>query len=386
MNQKIRHWTEGVQFDDNAREQVERTASMPFVEPWVAVMPDVHWGKGSTVGSVIPTQGALIPAAVGVDIGCGMEAVRTRLTANDLDEGRLRSTYERILELVPVGRGQHDVARHLEPGILSYMPRVFDEPRWREKALLQIGTLGGGNHFIEICLDESDHVWVVLHSGSRGIGNAIGSYYIKKAQEEMAKYFIELPDVNLAYLPECTPLFDDYVSAMEWAQQYASINRSQILFLVANALMEEFDGPKAISWPPGDHIISCHHNYTTRENHMGKNLWITRKGAVSARKGQLGIIPGSMGDRSYIVRGKGNPLSFCSCSHGAGRAMGRKEAEREVTANEHAARLEGVVCDSSAATIDETPAAYKPIDAVMAAQTDLVEVVHTLKQVLCVKG
>lgn len=394
----IKMWTDGVPVEDGAVKQLERIAEMPFVWPHVAVMPDVHIGKGATVGSVIPSLGAIIPAAVGVDLGCGMCAVRTSMTSSDLPDN-LSSLRSAIEAAVPHGRtdggGAHDRGRWgdvpdrvaiswmgLEPTwkrILSKHPKVHGRSGVTAEHL---GTLGTGNHFIEVCLDEADRVWVMLHSGSRGVGNRIGSYFIEKAKEEMKRWFINLPDWDLAYLPDGSEYFTDYVEAVSWAQSFAAENRELMLEAVVKAMKNELK-PK---FDLTDEVVNCHHNYISKENHFGKNVWVTRKGAVSARAGQRGIIPGSMGTKSYIVMGKGNADALCSCSHGAGRRMSRGEASRTFTLADHRAATEGVECRKDKGVIDETPGAYKDIDTVMAAQSDLVSVLHTLKQVLCVKG
>lgn len=393
----IKAWVDGVQFEDAARSQVENVASLPFIYKYVALMPDVHWGMGATVGSVIATKGAIIPAAVGVDIGCGMISVCTSLHASDLPDTLLplRSSIEAA---VPHGRtdngGRNDVGAwrgetskfvNASWGSLQerYAAILAKHPRAEhQRPLGQLGTLGTGNHFIEVCLDEEQRVWVMLHSGSRGCGNKIGTYFIEKAKEEMRRWFINLPDVDLAYLPEGSELFNDYIEAVSWAQDYAFQNRWIMLDAALTALKLQVTRPFTLL----GQAINCHHNYVSRERHFGENVLVTRKGAVRAREDELGIIPGSMGARSYIVKGKGNRESFCSCSHGAGRAMSRGEAKRRFSVADHVAATEGVECRKDESVVDETPAAYKDIDAVMAAQTDLVEVVHTLKQVLCVKG
>ena len=392
----IKMWTRGVPVDDKARVQLSRAAQMPFVFKHVAVMPDVHVGIGATVGSVIPTKGAVIPAAVGVDIGCGMMAARTSLVASDLPDSLegIRAAIERA---VPhgreVARGSRDKGSWGDPppaivdawatlaqrfaNIVAKYPKL-------EKAnhLVHLGTLGTGNHFIELCLDEAQRVWVMLHSGSRGIGNAIGTFFIELAKKDMRKWHINLPDEDLAYFPEGTDHFDDYVEAVEWAQDFARLNRRMMMSNVLAALRGQIAKP----FDAELEAVNCHHNYVTRENHFGENVLVTRKGAVRAAKGVMGIIPGSMGAKSFIVRGLGNPESFDSCSHGAGRVMSRNEAKRLVTLDEHIADTAGVECRKDEGVIDETPRAYKPIEAVMAAQADLVEIVHTLKQVVCVKG
>lgn len=406
MGGHIKAWINGVQLEEAARKQLDNVASLPFIFKHLAVLPDVHWGMGATVGSCIPTKGALIPAAVGVDIGCGMSAIKTSLTASDLPDN-LHTLRTEIEKRVPHGRtnnggeGDRGAWHNVPAEIFNILKTDIDGvnsankleeilkkhselgKHWSiERAAKHIGTLGTGNHFIEICLDENQNVWVMLHSGSRGIGNRIGTYFIEKAQKECAKWFIPLPDKDLAYLPEGTPLFDDYVEAVSWAQNFAKINRKFIMDNALAALGAIITKP--FSCDCG--AVSCHHNYVSKENHFGENVWITRKGAVSARKDQLGIIPGSMGVKSYIVRGKGNPESFCTCSHGAGRSMSRNEAKKTFSLEDHARATDGVECRKDVSVIDETPGAYKPIDAVMAAQKDLVEIVHTLKQVVCVKG
>lgn len=392
----IKAWTRGVQVEESAKQQLRNLASMPFIHKHVAAMPDVHWGMGATVGSVIATKGAIIPAAVGVDIGCGMMAQRTTLTASDLPDNLfwLRSEIERR---VPHGRtnngGQGDRGAWGEPVIGQALAEkieslnVIVEKHKKiadaaKRAPMHAGTLGGGNHFIEICLDEEQRVWVMLHSGSRGIGNRIGSYFIEKAKEEMRRWFVNLPDQDLAYLPIGSEFFKDYCEAVEWAQGFALLNRELMMKAALEALSVAV--PKEFSCDC--EAVNCHHNYVSWERHFGENVMVTRKGAVSAKDGQLGIIPGSMGAKSFIVRGKGNRESFMSCSHGAGRAMSRGEAKRRFTLEDHAKATEGVECRKDADVIDETPAAYKSIDAVMEAQADLVDIVHTLKQVVCVKG
>lgn len=392
----IKAWTRGVQVEETAKQQLRNLAAMPFIHKHVAAMPDVHWGMGATVGSVIATKGAIIPAAVGVDIGCGMMAQRTTLVASDLPDN-LHALRTEIEKRVPHGRtnngGPGDRGAWGEPisshaltekmvalvAIVDKHPKIADAAR---RAPLHAGTLGTGNHFIEVCLDEEQRVWVMLHSGSRGIGNRIGSYFIEKAKEEMRRWFVNLPDQDLAYLPQGSEYFKDYCEAVEWAQGFALINRQMMMTAAITALgiavPKQFD--------VDCEAVNCHHNYVSWERHFGENVMITRKGAVSAKEGQMGIIPGSMGAKSFIVRGKGNRESFMSCSHGAGRAMSRGEAKRRFTLEDHAKATEGVECRKDADVIDETPAAYKSIDAVMAAQDDLVTVEHTLKQVVCVKG
>lgn len=394
----IKGWTNGVPVEAEALRQLENIANLPFVHSHVAVMPDVHFGKGATVGSVIATHGAIIPAAVGVDIGCGMIAVKTSLTASDLPDSLLELRLE-IESAVPHGRtdngGVNDRGAWGNPGgaalkIMNEMGDGLDRiiesnPKLQKaakRAVNHLGTLGGGNHFVEICLDTANCVWVMLHSGSRGIGNAIGSRFIEIAKEDMRKYFINLPDADLSYLPEGTKHFDDYVFAVSWAQKFAEQNRRLMLQNVLNAMRYVIKVP----FVADQLAVNCHHNYVNIEKHFGKEVFLTRKGAVSAKTGQLGIIPGSMGAKSFIVRGKGNSQSFNSCSHGAGRVMSRTEAKKVFTLDDHAKATAGIECRKDAEVIDETPGAYKDIDAVMAAQSDLVEVLFQLRQVLCVKG
>lgn len=392
----IKMWTRGVPVDDRARQQLAAAAKMPFIFRHVAAMPDVHVGIGATVGSVIPTKGAIIPAAVGVDIGCGMIAARTSLLASDLPDN-LEGVRARIEQAVPhgrdVGRGKRDKGSWGAPPpdivaawatLAERFKRITAKYPKLEKAntLVHLGTLGTGNHFIELCLDEEARVWVMLHSGSRGVGNAIGSYFIELAKEDARRWHLNLPDQDLAYFPEGTEHFDDYVEAVGWAQDYAALNRRMMMTNVIAALRQAIPKPFEAELE----AVNCHHNYVTRENHFGENVLVTRKGAVRAATGVMGIIPGSMGAKSFIVRGLGNPESFHSCSHGAGRVMSRTQAKREVTLEEHAAATAGVECRKDEGVIDESPRAYKPIEAVMAAQSDLVEIVHTLKQVVCVKG
>ena len=390
----IRMWTRGVPVEAEAKQQLANAARLPIVFHHIAAMPDVHFGIGATVGSVIPTIRAIIPAAVGVDIGCGMIACKTTLVATDLPDGLapLRDAIERA---VPHGR----VPGARDPGSWHDVPGTVDQA-WSPLAAPfdaltrdfpklaktnhrnHLGTLGGGNHFIEICLDEEGAVWVMLHSGSRGVGNAIGTMFIELARQDAMRNDVHLPDRDLAYFSEGAAHFDDYLRAVEWAQEFARVNREVMLRHVIGAMK------RIVPKPFETHVeaVNCHHNYVQREHHFGEDVFVTRKGAVSAKLGELGIIPGSMGARSYIVRGKGNPESFTSCSHGAGRTMSRNEAKRRFTLADHRAATEGVECRKDADVIDETPAAYKDIDAVIAAQADLIDVVHTLKQVVCVKG
>jgi tRNA-splicing ligase RtcB len=392
----IKMWTDGVPVEDGAVEQLRRTAALKFVQG-VAVMPDVHVGIGATVGSVIATRHAIIPAAVGVDIGCGMAAARLNISADHLPDNlfAIRSAIEKA---VPHGRtdngGKNDRGAWGElPGNYSPLVETLDKkfakikdkyPRLGTGNMYNhLGTLGSGNHFVELCVDKLDNVWVMLHSGSRGPGNRIGQFFIQKAKEEMERWFIHLPDRDLAYLPAGSEYFQDYCDAVSWAQTFAFSNRTVMMEQVMSALRHGFNRPDlAVT----DVAVNCHHNYISRERHFGEDVIVTRKGAVSARKGEFGIIPGSMGARSFIVKGKGNLESYHSCSHGAGRKMSRTEAKKTFTLEDHIRATEGVECRKDEDVIDETPMAYKDIEAVMKAQEDLVEVVAELKQVLCVKG
>lgn len=391
----IKAWIRGVPVADAARQQLNNLASLPFIHKHIAAMPDVHWGMGATVGSVIATKGAIIPAAVGVDIGCGMAAQRTSLTASDLPDSlkELRSEIERRIphgrthnggprdqgawnDRAPAARGNTELTELL--GQLKILTQKHPRlERAAQRALKHAGTLGTGNHFVEVCLDEIDRVWVMLHSGSRGIGNAIGTYFIERAKEDMRRW-----QINLAYLSEGSDLFDEYCEAVEWAQNFARVNRDLMMTAALEALRVAVPKPFTLD----ESAVNCHHNYVSWEHHFGESVMVTRKGAVRARKDDLGIIPGSMGARSFIVRGKGNEESFCSCSHGAGRIMSRTQAKKQFTVEDHIKATEGVECRKDSDVIDETPGAYKDIDAVMAAQSDLISVVHTLRQIVCVKG
>lgn len=378
----IKSWTDNIVIEDAAMKQLINLSSMPFIYKHVAAMPDVHWGMGATVGSVIATQGAIMPCAVGVDIGCGMMAVKLPFKIDVFENlPRLRHSIERS---VPVGfNSNSEVTDRMAASIDHLKP---DGTEISKKHLLQLGTLGGGNHFIEICFDQNNDTWVVLHSGSRNIGKTTAEAHIDKAKQIMKDYFINLPDQDLAYFVHKTPEFKAYIADLLYAQDFALANRKEIMARVLKDISYHL-GEK-FGWVPSDDLltINCHHNFTQIENHFGKNIWITRKGAVSAREGQLGIIPGSMGTRSYIVQGKGNLESFCSCSHGAGRAMSRNEAKRRFTVEDHAEATFGVECRKDSDVVDETPMAYKDIDMVMAAQHDLVDIVYTLKQIVCIKG
>lgn len=382
----VKIWTDDI--DYNTQAQLSRVANLPFVYKHVAAMPDVHLGKGATVGSVIATDKAIIPAAVGVDIGCGMNAVRLSLKAKDLPDN-LKAIRSGIESVVPLGAGGkhrdpkiaggHDISMRLS-AIFEKHPQISKRIKYDAFAK-QLGTLGSGNHFIELCLDENQDVWIMLHSGSRGIGNKIGMYFIEIAKREMEKWMIHLSDKDLAYLSEGSEYYDDYIEAVSWGQDYAALNRTHMM----NAVMMELR-KYLPAFAVTQEAINCHHNYVEKENHFGKNVWVTRKGAIRARKDDLGIIPGSMGDKSFIVRGKGESESFCSCSHGAGRRLSRTAAAKTFSVSDLVSATEGIECRKDKGVIDEIPMAYKPIDDVMDNQTDLVDVVHTLRQIVNVKG
>ncbi|MHA3079167.1 RtcB family protein [Acinetobacter sp. ANC 5502] len=377
--------------DDESIEQLSKMAQLQFIHSHIAVMPDVHVGKGATVGSVIPTKQAIIPAAVGVDIGCGMNAIRLSLKAHQLPDNLSPLRYA-IERKVPVGFAMHKqvkakassltpLEKRLQPIITKHpglvrMLRQFDAT-WQK----QLGTLGGGNHFIELCLDENQNVWVMLHSGSRGVGNMIGTYFIELAKKEAQQRFGHVPDKDLSYFAQGSNSFNDYVEAVEWAQNYAYENRREMMRLILEAIR-----PILPSFQMTKEAINCHHNYVSQETHFGENVFVTRKGAIRAGEDELGIIPGSMGARSYIVRGKGNPESFCSCSHGAGRKMSRSKAKLLFSQQDLIQQTQGIECRKDSGVIDEIPGAYKDIDQVIAYQSDLIDVVHTLKQILCIKG
>jgi tRNA-splicing ligase RtcB len=394
----IKHWTKGVLLDDRAREQLHNIAKLPFIHKHVAAMPDVHWGMGATIGSVIATKGAIVPAAVGVDIGCGMMAVQTTLTASDLPDN-LHNIRTHIESMIPHGRsdngGRNDKGGWGSKSPVSHISAwnslsdrydkiIGKHPKAKAfNTMAHLGTLGTGNHFIEVCLDENDSVWVMLHSGSRGVGNRIGMYFIDKAKREMERYHIDsyLPDKDLSYLVERTEIFDDYVDAVLFGQDFARINRELMMESVLGVLRKHLTDFQIVN-----SAVNCHHNYISQENHFGSNVWVTRKGAVRARTGDMGIIPGSMGTGSFIVEGLGSKESFCSCSHGAGRVMSRTEAKKVISMDDHATAMKGIEARLDADVIDESPAAYKDIGAVMAAQDDLVEIKYRLNQVINVKG
>ena len=408
----IKAWADGVEFPENSQAQLQDLATMPFIHKHLAVMPDVHLGIGCSVGSVVPTKGAIIPAAVGVDIGCGMVAVDLGITADKLPDN-LSEVRSAIEAAVPHGRsarggsGDKGAWSEVPEDVFSLWKRpatrievhkgqkgaysladgawlIKDRTGISANDLRHLGTLGTGNHFIELCVSDSNKVWVMLHSGSRGIGNAIGRHYIAEAQREMERYFIRLPNKDVAYITEQSPLFEGYTFALEWAQDFARFSREIMLRRTINAVRDAGVPVPKLNFP--EHAVNCHHNYVAKEHHYGENVWVTRKGAVRARAGDLGIIPGSMGARSFIVRGLGNPESFHSCSHGAGRVMSRSQAKKVLTMEDHLRDTQGVECRKDEGVLDESPKAYKDIDAVMTAQSDLVEIVHELKQVVCVKG
>mmetsp|Transcript_10101 Transcript_10101/g.42447 ORF Transcript_10101/g.42447 Transcript_10101/m.42447 type:complete len:426 (-) Transcript_10101:645-1922(-) len=398
----LKMWTEGLPVEGVARSQLKQTAALPIIhEKGIAVMPDCHWGIGATVGSVIPTKAAIIPAAVGVDLGCGMMAVRTSLKAVDMPDS-LKTIRYAVERAIPHGRssgggrGDKGAWRGDEPAEvgLRFRNELFSDftriaakhPRIAKGNLVNhLGTLGTGNHFVEMCLDETDSIWLMLHSGSRGVGNRIGMYFIELAKKDMRKHIRDLPNKDLAYFKAGSDHFDDYLYAVGWAQRFAKVNREVMMNSFLKALRESV--PESLRGFRADLLaVDCHHNYVNREFHFGEDLLITRKGAVCAEKGRYGIIPGSMGAKSFIVQGKGNAESYNSCSHGAGRLMSRSEAKRRFSVEEHMRATRQVECRKDKDVIDETPMAYKPIDKVMAAQDDLVEIKHTLRQILCVKG
>lgn len=399
----VKIWTNDI--EESAEQQLHNISQMPFIHKHVAVMPDVHWGMGATIGSVIPTLGAVIPAAVGVDLGCGMMAVETNIKAEDLPES-LTSIRHQLEAKIPHGRTS--IGRRYNPekdrglwfdtpkinenyllktNLLSRLKLIVDKQdnhplrRQMERVQNQLGTLGTGNHFFEICLDLNNKVWLMLHTGSRGIGNSIGSYFIEKAKQDMRKWFINLPDVDLSYFVEGTDNFNEYIEAVSWAQEFAMVNRKIMMENAIDVLKQFFP-----NLDTEREAINCHHNYISNERHFGANVWVTRKGAIKVGEDQLGIIPGSMGAKSFIVKGKGSRESFCSCSHGAGRKMSRGAAKKLFTIDDLKEQTSGVECRKDADVIDEIPKAYKDIDEVMENQSDLVEVVAQLKQILCIKG
>lgn len=386
--EKIKTFIPWEEIEPEAQEQIKNTASMPFIFRHVAVMPDCHYGKGSTVGTVLATQGAIIPAAVGVDIGCGMIAVKTNLTKEVLgDLSKLRASIERSIPM-SAGRFNSKITDSARERIIKlentdgYETAQTLSPNWRE----QLGTLGGGNHFIEICEDNENMIWVTLHSGSRGVGNKIGMHYIGKAQELCEKMFVQLPHEDLAYLPSNSGLFNDYIRDLHWAQKFAMLNREEMMDRVLKDISYHvFSNPNDVDTFELERI-NCHHNFTQVENHMGGNAWITRKGAIEASLGKKAMIPGSMGTRSYIVSGLGEETSFCSAPHGAGRRMSRKKASDTFTMADLEKAMEGIEYRKSDVLIDEIPGAYKDIDKTIEYAKDLVKVDYTLKQILNCKG
>ena len=385
ISKKIIAFLDSQTIEPQAKQQLLNISEMPFVFRHIAVMPDVHYGIGATVGSVVATKNSIVPACVGVDIGCGMIAAKMPFKSNRLPNN-LQGLFDSISRAVPVGQAMHnEIQAYGWQGYEGYgfLPKSLrDAP---ERVGRQMGTLGGGNHFIEICIDLDEHVWVMLHSGSRGIGNRIGTYYINEAKKIMNMYMIKLCDPNLAYLVDGTEIFEDYWRDLQWAQSYAMMNRETMMTLVMRSIAKEIFGD-ADTIIASQLTINCHHNYAERENHFDENVIVTRKGAIRARVGDMGIIPGSMGTRSYIVEGLGNAESFHSCSHGAGRVMSRTAANKQFTLDDVAIQTAGIMCKKDASVIDELPMAYKDIDQVMKNQKDLVKIVATLRQVLCVKG
>jgi tRNA-splicing ligase RtcB (3'-phosphate/5'-hydroxy nucleic acid ligase) len=370
--------------EPRTRQQAETAASMPFIHPHIALMPDAHLGKGATVGSVIPTVRAIIPAAVGVDIGCGMIAVRTQFEVGDLDGRDRRPLRLAIERAVPLSAGKYNVSLSdtARPRIAQLESRAtvdYDEvvARWR----LQLGTLGSGNHFIEVTVDETNRVWLFLHSGSRGIGNRLAMRHIKVAQEYVRRERIAVPDRDLAYLEEDTDEFWAYIRDLTWAQEYALLNREEMMDRVV-ACFEEWCGDKVVE----TERINCHHNFTQRETHYGEEVWLSRKGAIEATRGKPGLIPGSMGTASYVVSGKGNPVSLNSSPHGAGRNFSRTAARRRFTRAQLREAMRGIEYRDTAAFLDEIPQAYKDVDQVMSDAADLVEITHTFHQIVNVKG
>lgn len=375
---KVKLWTQLESVESQALDQLKNVAKLPWTFKHVAVMPDVHYGKGCTVGTVFASEEAVIPAAVGVDIGCGMGAMLTNLTANDLPDS-LAALRADIEAAVPVGFNAHEKSKTRKKSVMDRFKDLFAPVKDREAtADQQIGTLGGGNHFIELCLDTTGRVWLVLHSGSRNIGKTLAEYHIERAKK--LAHNSNLPDPDLAGFLAGTQEMKEYWHDLDWAQQYAFENRLTMKELIFNVLRKHFPQVQEVDY------IACHHNYVSKENHYDRDVMVTRKGAIDAHAGKLGIIPGSMGTKSYIVRGRGEQTSFCSASHGAGRRLSRGAAKREFTEADLVLQTEGVECRKDLGVLDEIPAAYKDIDVVMENQKDLVEIVAELKQVLCVKG
>jgi tRNA-splicing ligase RtcB len=387
--------------EDNTRDQAIMASEMPFIFPHIALMPDAHLGKGATVGSVIPTRGAIIPAAVGVDIGCGMIAVRTQFRGEHLKGMDLSKLRERIEGAIPLSAGKYNwkvYGQHTLDRIklLDNKSSINDldlKDYFADNWEMQLGTLGSGNHFIEVSLDENDNVWLFLHSGSRGVGNRIAQHHIKVAQELCERWFIDLPDKDLAYLVEGTKEFSNYISDLRWAQDFALLNREEMMDRVVDQFerwwdVETGNDDRGDGYRKIERLeeINCHHNYTTQENHFGKNVWLSRKGAIDASKGKMGLIPGSMGTRSYVVEGLGNPVSLNSSPHGAGREYSRSRAKKTFTNDDLVTAMVGIEYRKTDAFIDEIPQAYKDIDVIMEDAKDLVKPVHTLRQIVNVKG
>lgn len=391
VTKKFMNWASIL--EDETRDQVQMTSEMPFVYPHIALMPDAHLGKGCAVGTVLPTKGAIIPAAVGVDIGCGMVAVRTELTKDDIAGKDLKDLRERIEKVIPLGPGQyntevysHNTALRLHE--LDVKARADEinldgyAPNWR----MQLGTLGGGNHFIEVSLDEQDRLWLFLHSGSRGVGNKIAQHHIRVAQKQCEQRYIDLPSPDLAYLVQGDEEFWKYIRELSWAQRFAFLNREEMMGRVHDCLEEWLGDEDTARSVARLEEINCHHNYTEKERHFGEDVWLSRKGAIDAGDGVMGLIPGSMGDKSYVVRGLGNRLSLNSAPHGAGRVLGRRAAERAFTYKDLVQRMGDVEWSMSEKFLDEIPDAYKNIDVVMEDAQDLVEIEYTLRQIVNCKG
>ena len=384
INERLMNWASMLEAE--TLEQAEKASRMPFIHPHIALMPDAHLGKGATVGSVIPTLGAIIPAAVGVDIGCGMAAVRTQFHRDELgpDLSRLRNAIERE---VPLSAGVYNkvltgtAPKRVEELTAKAEKAGFEPGRYAGNWALQLGTLGSGNHFIEVSTDEQGAVWLFLHSGSRGVGNKIASHHIKVAQEAMTRWWISLPDPDLAYLAEGTDEFWAYLRELRWAQTFALVNREEMRDRVVVCL-SEFTGEPVRELER----VQCHHNYTEQEQHFGRQVWLSRKGAINAARGVPGLIPGSMGDASYVVTGKGNPVALNSSPHGAGRQYSRSKARKTFTREQLREAMKGIEYRDTDAFLDEIPQAYKPIDVVMRDASELVEVRHTLRQIVNVKG
>lgn len=388
ISERLLNWASIL--EPTTRMQAERTASMPFIHPHVALMPDAHLGLGATVGSVIPTDRAIIPAAVGVDIGCGMMAVRTQFTGDDVRGRNLGTLHEQVSRAIPLSAGRYNkklrATAAARVGELRDLPGAAQADGVAHNWPLQLGSLGSGNHFIEVCLDEDDRVWLFLHSGSRGVGNRLASKHIRIAQDRTQILGIDVPDRDLAYLEEGEPEFDAYVEALHWAQRFAAANREEMVDRLAEQVSQFLRGRGLTEEVHRAQVVQCHHNYTERETHYGSEVWLSRKGAISARAGQWGLIPGSMGTASYVVVGKGNVESLTSAPHGAGRAFSRTAARKQFSRADLDRRMRGIAWGRSDAFLDEHPDAYKPVDVVMADAADLVEVRHTLRQVVNVKG